>query len=174
MEFEAVDDVAVEEIDTIDADHLEGVEQAPIDSPEEFSGEAVDDNGEPYRTEIGEWIPNNEYTLDGSVYKTDENGSVYQCDGKYYPNDWFVLNGNLYVTDSNGEVIGGDIDEDDQAGESAADQEGTQELTDEDRAKIKEETGWSDEIVDNIQNMEQYEILKNANLIEVEINGRKC
>ena len=42
------------------------------------------------------------------------------------------------------------------------------------RKKIKEETGWSDEIIDNIKNMKQYEILKNANLKEVEINGRKC
>lgn len=47
-------------------------------------------------------------------------------------------------------------------------------LTEEEKAKIKEETGWSDEIIDNIKNMKQYEILKNAGLIEVEINGRKC
>lgn len=47
-------------------------------------------------------------------------------------------------------------------------------LTEEEKAKIKEETGWSNEIIDNIQNMKQYEILKNAGLIEVEINGRKC
>ncbi len=47
-------------------------------------------------------------------------------------------------------------------------------LSEEEKAKIKEETGWSDEIIDNIQNMKQYEILKNAGLIEVEINGRKC
>lgn len=47
-------------------------------------------------------------------------------------------------------------------------------LSAEEKAKIKEETGWSDEIIDNIQNMRQYEILKNANLVEVEINGRKC
>lgn len=47
-------------------------------------------------------------------------------------------------------------------------------LTEEEKAKIKEETGWSDEIIDNIQNMKQYEILKNAGLVEVEINGRKC
>ncbi|WP_174871186.1 HNH/ENDO VII family nuclease [Pectobacterium polaris] len=47
-------------------------------------------------------------------------------------------------------------------------------LTDEEKALIKEETGWSDEIIDNIQNMKQYEILKNAGLIEAEINGRKC
>ena len=47
-------------------------------------------------------------------------------------------------------------------------------LTEEEKQKIKEETGWSDEIIDNIKNMKQYEILKNAGLIEVEINGRKC
>lgn len=47
-------------------------------------------------------------------------------------------------------------------------------LTDEEKQKIKEETGWSDEIIDNIKNMKQYEILKTAGLIEVEINGRKC
>jgi hypothetical protein len=45
-------------------------------------------------------------------------------------------------------------------------------LTDEEKAKIKEETGWSDKIVENIQNMKQYEILKGRK--EVEINGRKC
>lgn len=47
-------------------------------------------------------------------------------------------------------------------------------LTEEEKARIKEETGWSDEIIDNIKNMDQYEVLKNAGLIEVEINGRKC
>lgn len=47
-------------------------------------------------------------------------------------------------------------------------------LTGEEKAKIKEETGWSDEIIDCIKNMQQYEILKKAGLIEVEINGRKC
>ena len=47
-------------------------------------------------------------------------------------------------------------------------------LTADEKAKIKEETGWSDEIIENIQNIKQYEVLKNAGLIEVEINGRKC
>lgn len=47
-------------------------------------------------------------------------------------------------------------------------------LTAEEKEMIKEETGWSDEIINNIQNMKQYEILKSANLVEVEINGRKC
>ncbi|WP_299667814.1 HNH/ENDO VII family nuclease [uncultured Psychromonas sp.] len=47
-------------------------------------------------------------------------------------------------------------------------------LSDEEKAKIKEETGWSDEIIDNIQNMQQYEVLNKAGLQEIEINGRKC
>lgn len=47
-------------------------------------------------------------------------------------------------------------------------------LTDEEKARIKEETGWSDEIIDHIDSMEQYEILKNAGLEEREINGRCC
>lgn len=47
-------------------------------------------------------------------------------------------------------------------------------MSEEEKLKIKEETGWSDEIVECIQNIKQYEILKNAGLKEVEINGRKC
>lgn len=47
-------------------------------------------------------------------------------------------------------------------------------LTEAERTKIKEETGWSDEIIENIKNMKQYEVLKNAGLVEREINGRKC
>lgn len=62
--------------------------------------------------------------------------------------------------------------------EGTDDSEGTETknegLTEEEKAKIKEETGWSDEIIDNIKNMKQYEVLKKADLKEVEINGRKC
>lgn len=47
-------------------------------------------------------------------------------------------------------------------------------LSEEEKTKMKEETGWSDEIIEKIENMKQYEILKNAGLKEVEINGRKC
>ncbi|WP_454953537.1 HNH/ENDO VII family nuclease [Fusobacterium hwasookii] len=47
-------------------------------------------------------------------------------------------------------------------------------LTDEEKAKIKEETGWSDEIVDAIGSWKEYEIYKNANLVEAEIDGKKC
>lgn len=47
-------------------------------------------------------------------------------------------------------------------------------LNEDERAKIKEETGWSDGIIENIKNNEQYEILKNADLTEAEINGKDC
>lgn len=47
-------------------------------------------------------------------------------------------------------------------------------LSHEEKEKIKKETGWSDEIIDHIENMEQYEIYKNADLHEAEINGKKC
>ena len=47
-------------------------------------------------------------------------------------------------------------------------------VTQKQRELIKKETGWSDIIVDYINNIWQYEILKSAGLIEVEINGRPC
>ncbi len=47
-------------------------------------------------------------------------------------------------------------------------------LTQEEKDIIKEETGWSDEIVDAIRNMEEYKIYRDAGLIEGEVNGKKC
>ena len=47
-------------------------------------------------------------------------------------------------------------------------------LTDEEKAKIKEETGWSDEIIEAIGSMAEYEIYKKAGLVEAEIGGKKC
>lgn len=47
-------------------------------------------------------------------------------------------------------------------------------LTDAEKAWIKSESGWHDEIVDHIASMEQYEIYKNASLHEGNINGREC
>ena len=47
-------------------------------------------------------------------------------------------------------------------------------LTQEQKDKIKEKTGWSDEIIDAIGSMEEYQIYKDAGLIEAEIDGRKC
>ena len=47
-------------------------------------------------------------------------------------------------------------------------------LSEAEREQIKSETGWSDTIIDHIDNMDQYEVYKNANLKEVVINGRHC
>lgn len=46
-------------------------------------------------------------------------------------------------------------------------------LTEEEKRKIKNETGWSEEL-NHIESIGQYEIYKNAGLHEAEINGRKC
>lgn len=63
---------------------------------------------------------------------------------------------------------------DDSEKQGAEGKEAKEGLTDEEKQKIKEETGWSDEIIDHIESMDQYEIYKNAGLHEEEINGRKC
>ncbi len=47
-------------------------------------------------------------------------------------------------------------------------------LTEDEKAKIIEETGWSAEIANCIESMDQYEVYKNADLHEAEIDGRKC
>lgn len=47
-------------------------------------------------------------------------------------------------------------------------------LTEEEKSYIQRETGWSYEIINNIESREQYEIYKEANLHESEVNGRKC
>lgn len=47
-------------------------------------------------------------------------------------------------------------------------------LTDEEKSKIKEDTGWSDEIIESIGSWEEFEIYKDAGLTEVDIGGKKC
>ena len=47
-------------------------------------------------------------------------------------------------------------------------------LTQEEKDFIKEETGWSDEIVDAMRNMDEYRIYRDAGLVEGEVNGKKC
>lgn len=52
--------------------------------------------------------------------------------------------------------------------------EGKEGLTDEQKEKLRELTGWSDEILDAIGSWEEVEIYMKAGLKEVEINGKKC
>lgn len=70
--------------------------------------DVCDDNGKPYRTDDGGYLPNSEFDLDGTHYETDDNGGIYKADGEYYPDDWFVLNGEFYQTDENGLLIQND------------------------------------------------------------------
>ena len=52
--------------------------------------------------------------------------------------------------------------------------EGKEGLSDEEKEKINKKTGWSDEVIEAIGSMEEYEVYKKAGLREAEINGKKC
>lgn len=47
-------------------------------------------------------------------------------------------------------------------------------LTEDEKAQIMNETSWSKEVVDDIGSMKEYEVYKNIDLQESEINGKKC
>lgn len=47
-------------------------------------------------------------------------------------------------------------------------------LTDEQKAEIKEKTGWPDEIINSIVSWNEYEIYQQAGLREGDVNGKKC
>lgn len=47
-------------------------------------------------------------------------------------------------------------------------------LTDEQKAEIQAETGWSDKIIDNIRSPEEADIYKNVGLTELKIDGKEC
>ncbi|WP_373079048.1 HNH/ENDO VII family nuclease [Fusobacterium varium] len=47
-------------------------------------------------------------------------------------------------------------------------------LSAEEKEMIKEETAWSDEIIDSIGSIKEYEVYKEANLSEAEKCGKKC
>lgn len=58
--------------------------------------------------------------------------------------------------------------------DTASDQIEKKPLGEEEKIKIKEETGWSDEIINAIGSWKEYEVYKNAGLVEAEIDGKKC
>lgn len=111
----------------------------------------VDDNGNDI-SEGDSLPPNKTFTLNGIKYKTDDNGKIYSIDGKRIENDTYVLDGKVYHTNDSGERV----------------------LTDEEKKSIKEETGWSDEIIDHISSVAEYEIYKKAGLVEADVGGKKC
>lgn len=60
------------------------------------------------------------------------------------------------------------------ANESDECKEGKEGLTDGQKEKLRELTGWSDEILDAIGSWKEAEIYMKADLKKVEINGKKC
>lgn len=50
----------------------------------------------------------------------------------------------------------------------------SKEFSEKDKQELKNETGWSDEIVDSVKSKEEAEIYKNADLQESEVDGKKC
>ncbi|MCX4317908.1 MAG: endonuclease VII [Lachnospiraceae bacterium] len=48
------------------------------------------------------------------------------------------------------------------------------ELTEEQKEQIKEQTGWSEEIIEAIGSWEEFELYQKAGLVEAEIAGKKC
>ena len=136
---------ALENVNEVSED-TENVDSNDHEIPE---ADMLDDNGNPYRTEDGGWIPNNTYELDGTEYKTDDHGHIYQHDGEYYPDDFFVIDGELYITDSDGNVITDDTtkavdsQEEDSSDAPENEDESSKELTQEEinelqQAAIKE------------------------------------
>ncbi len=47
-------------------------------------------------------------------------------------------------------------------------------LTEEQKEQIREQTGWSEELIDMIGSWEEFELYQKAGLVEVEIAGKKC
>ena len=80
-----------------------------------------------------------------------------------------TMNQNLEKTKNESETNEGSGSEGKDSDENA--KEG---LTNEQKAKIKEETGWSDEIIDAIGSWEEYQIYRDTGLQEAEIGGKKC
>lgn len=79
------------------------------------------------------------------------------------------MNQNLEKNESESETDENTDSEGEDSSENAKDG-----LTDEQKVKIKEETGWSDEIIDAMGSWDEYQIYKHAGLQEAEIGGKKC
>ena len=80
---------------------------------------------------------------------------------------------NLIENNDEYNDISSDGNENNESDSTNENNEGTG-LTEDEKAKLKEETGWPDDIIDAIGSMEEAEIYKNANLQVAEINGKKC
>lgn len=78
----------------------------PKEFPEEFYimnvQESDDCNERTDTTAIDlskQYEPNSKIELDGHVYETDDNGTIYKMDGELYPDSKYTVNGITYCTD---------------------------------------------------------------------------
>lgn len=80
--------------------------------------ECKDDNGNVYR--VGnELVPNNEYTINGYEYKTDDQGRVVEASGKLHMKN---RQGRLEIKDTKQDIGKGDEKDDDDRGHLIGDQ----------------------------------------------------
>lgn len=94
------------QLEDVNLETIHDIDNSSLDIyVKDVSDEFRDDNGKQYRTEDGDWIPNNSFVLNEITYKTDDNGNIYCIDGKLQPNITYELNGNIYTTDERGRII---------------------------------------------------------------------
>lgn len=140
-----------------------------LDKPLDFSddGQGIDTAN----SESSDFDKPMDFSDDGEIENSQEN-SKYNFDDAI---DFSESKADTTETDGNKESEG-QIKENTVAEENKPKDvsEGNESLTQEQKDKIKEETGWSDEIIDHIKDMDQYEIYKNADLHEAVIDGRPC
>lgn len=104
-----------------------------------------------------EFNTNQSYSPDKRIDVDNETGSQVQ-DSEYDPDKRIDVDNKAHEAENQDSIDSSEV----------------KGLTDEEKLRIKKETNWSDEIIDHIENMEQYEIYKKADLHEEDIDGRKC
>lgn len=127
-------------------------EKREPNSSYEFNGNTyeTDDNGQTYKKN-GEILPNTEYTVNGNTYKTDENGNKISCDS----NPEYTEDGSRNMKEqkeSGGEerqydndAPNSNNDATNEVNTTEYNEDGTRELTEDEKQAIKDKLGWSDE-----------------------------
>ena len=146
-----------------------GVETLAVESAKEISGQAALEKmqilNQPENFRVGE--VSNPEICNKTELKAEENNAIESIQNKLslfekdVPKTEKVQKPNSYFDDSNYKI-------EKTAEKPIADK------TPNDISNELKESGWSDEIVNNIGSLEEYEIYKNAGLVEVEIGGKKC
>lgn len=150
--------------------------ESEIFKPEVEGSKGIDDLKNEFKDLLCEWLDckyerydykigtdeTKDSKVENEISKTEQLENTETAESKLESNSTYVINGKEVKTDDNGNVV----------------EHGTEKLTlgltDEQKIEVKEKTDWSDEIIDAIGSIEEAEIYMNAELREVEVNGRKC